>query len=105
MDERWGNIGAAANPYPAVRAGHRRSGRCPYRVVVAGAGASRELVGVAPYRESGYRLLMTALVARGNGTEATRVYDTLLHRLWDDLGVLPSDASRALHAELLTRFG
>jgi hypothetical protein len=33
------------------------------------------------------------------------VYDTLLHRLFDDLGVLPSDASRALHAELLTRFG
>jgi DNA-binding SARP family transcriptional activator len=67
--------------------------------------ASRELVGVAPYRGSGYRLLMTALVARGNGAEAIRVYDTLLHRLWDDLGILPSDASRALHAELLTRFG
>jgi SARP family transcriptional regulator, regulator of embCAB operon len=63
--------------------------------------ASRELIGMAPYRESAYRLLMNALVASGNGAEAMRVYDTLIRRLRDDLGVRPSDASRALHADLL----
>ncbi|HKE64406.1 MAG TPA: BTAD domain-containing putative transcriptional regulator [Micromonosporaceae bacterium] len=67
--------------------------------------ASRELVGLAPYRESAYRLLMNALVAQGNGAEAMRVYDALLRRLRDDLGVRPSTASQALHAELLARFG
>jgi DNA-binding SARP family transcriptional activator len=67
--------------------------------------ASRELVGLAPYRESAYRLLMDALAARGNGGEAIRVYDALLHRLRDDLGVRPSTASRQAHADLLARFG
>ena len=67
--------------------------------------ASRELVGLAPYRESAYRLLMCALVARGNDAEAMRVYDSLMRRLRDDLGVRPSHASQALHADLLTRFG
>jgi DNA-binding SARP family transcriptional activator len=67
--------------------------------------AAKELVGLAPYRESGYRLLMNTLVARGNGAEAMRVYDALLRRLRDDLGVLPSTASQQLHTELLTKYG
>lgn len=67
--------------------------------------AAKELVALAPFRESGYRLLMNTLVARGNGAEAVRVYDTLLHRLRDDLGVRPSTASQQLHAELLALYG
>jgi DNA-binding SARP family transcriptional activator len=67
--------------------------------------ASRELIGLAPYRESAYRLLMNALVAEGNGAEAIRVYDVLMRRLRDDLGVRPSIVSQKLHAELLAAFG
>jgi DNA-binding SARP family transcriptional activator len=63
--------------------------------------ASRELVALAPYRESAYRLLMKALAARGNNAEALRTYDDLLRRLLADLGVGPSTASRTLHAALL----
>lgn len=65
--------------------------------------AATELIGLSPYRESAYRLLMNALAARGNGAEAMRVYDALTRRLRDDLGVNPSAASRALHADLLGR--
>lgn len=64
--------------------------------------ASRELVGLAPYRESAYRLLMRALAARGNGAEALRTYDGLVRRLRDGLGIGPSVATRDLHAELLS---
>lgn len=67
--------------------------------------ASRELVGLAPYRESAYRLLMRALAAGGNGAEALRVYDGLVRRLRDDLGISPSAATRDLHAELLSTTG
>jgi DNA-binding SARP family transcriptional activator len=63
--------------------------------------ASRELVTLAPYRESAYRLLMRALAARGNNAEALQTYDDLLRRLLADLGVGPSVASRSLHAALL----
>lgn len=64
--------------------------------------AARELVGLAPYRESGYRLLMRALMALGNDAEALRVYDSLRQRLRDELGVDPSAATRELHAALLS---
>jgi DNA-binding SARP family transcriptional activator len=63
--------------------------------------ATRELVGLAPYRESAARLLMRALAARGNTAEALRTYDDLLRRLVADLGVGPSPESRDLHASLL----
>lgn len=63
--------------------------------------ASRELVTLAPYRESAYRLLMQALAARGNNAEALQTYDELLRRLVADLGVGPSIASRTLHRTLL----
>jgi DNA-binding SARP family transcriptional activator len=64
--------------------------------------AGRELVGLAPFRESAYRLLMRALVARGNDAEAIRVYEELCRRLRDELGVSPSAASRELHSALVT---
>jgi len=65
--------------------------------------AARSLVSQAPYRESGHRLLMQILAARGNVAEALLVYDILRKRLRDDLGVAPSDEIQAVHAELLTR--
>jgi DNA-binding SARP family transcriptional activator len=63
--------------------------------------AGRELVAAAPYRESGYRHLMTALAAGGNVAEALRVYDGLRRRLDDDLGIVPCATTRALHERLL----
>ena len=39
--------------------------------------AARELIELAPYRESGHRLLMETLEQRGNTAEALLVYDAL----------------------------
>lgn len=63
--------------------------------------ASRELITKAPLRESGHRLLMSALTARGNTAEALQVYDQLRVRLRDELGVPPSAPTQQLHQELL----
>jgi SARP family transcriptional regulator, regulator of embCAB operon len=63
--------------------------------------ACRELVEVAPFRESGHRLLMEALLASGNVAEALRAYDALQRLLRDELGVPPSADTRALHGRIL----
>ena len=63
--------------------------------------SARELVERAPFRESGYRVLMQALAAGGNTAEALMVYDQLVHLLGDELGVAPSPPTRELHARLL----
>ena len=63
--------------------------------------AGRELTTAAPFRESGFRLLMKALTARGNSAEALLVYDQLVRRLRDELGVPPSAETRVLHASIL----
>jgi DNA-binding SARP family transcriptional activator len=63
--------------------------------------ASRELVVAAPFRESGHRLLMQALTARGNTAEALLVYDELCRLLRAELGVSPSAPTRDVHATLL----
>lgn len=65
--------------------------------------AARALVERAPYRESGYRALMRALLRRENPAEALRVYEALRVRLREELGVAPSPATQALHRELLER--
>jgi DNA-binding SARP family transcriptional activator len=65
--------------------------------------ASRELIGLAPFRESGHCLLMRSLADGGNLAEALRVYDDLRCRLRDELGIDPSPQTRALHVELLTQ--
>jgi DNA-binding SARP family transcriptional activator len=62
---------------------------------------ARVLIEKSPYRESGYRLLMEALLTMGNGAEAMQVYDGLRQLLRDDLGISPSAATRELHRELL----
>jgi SARP family transcriptional regulator, regulator of embCAB operon len=63
--------------------------------------SGRELIRLAPYRESGYRHLMEALAAEGNVAEALRVYDELCGVLRENLGVTPSAATRELHSKLL----
>ena len=58
------------------------------------------IVEVAPFRESGYRLLMRGLAAQGNQAEALRIYDGLRMTLRDQLGVSPSPATQELFAQL-----
>jgi DNA-binding SARP family transcriptional activator len=61
----------------------------------------RELTRREPYRETGYRVLMEALVNEGNAAEALCIFDELRTRLRDDLGVAPSPRTQALHRHLL----
>ena len=62
---------------------------------------ARRLIELAPYRESGYRLLMDSLARRGNSAEALLVYEKLRTLLRDELGAVPSPTSQALHRRLL----
>lgn len=62
---------------------------------------ARRLVRLAPYRESGYRLLMRALDTRGERAEALLVYEQLRAVLRDEIGATPSPVSQALHRQLL----
>jgi pentatricopeptide repeat protein len=63
--------------------------------------ASRELINLAPLRESGHRCLMQALARQGNVAEALRVYSRLCDLLRDELGVSPSPPTRAVYDELV----
>ena len=63
--------------------------------------SGRDLVRLAPHRESGYRLLMRALAAEGNVAEALGVYEQLRVRLREDLGAAPSRTTLELHRSLL----
>ncbi len=63
---------------------------------------ARTLVARAPFRETGHRLLMDVLVARGNDAEALRVYERLRALLREELGAAPSGETQALHRRLLT---
>ena len=64
--------------------------------------ASRELLEVAPLRETGHLMLMRSLAAAGNTAEALAVYERLRRRLRDELGVNPSRDLQAAHRALLT---
>jgi SARP family transcriptional regulator, regulator of embCAB operon len=69
---------------------------------VAGAvRAARQLIRLAPLRESGYRYLMQALAAQGNLAEAIDIYGQLSECLRDQLGVSPSPVTRELYERLL----
>jgi DNA-binding SARP family transcriptional activator len=61
----------------------------------------RRLIELAPYRETGYRILMEALERRGNAAEALRVYDRLRVLLRDELGVAPGPAVQTVHRRVL----
>jgi SARP family transcriptional regulator, regulator of embCAB operon len=62
---------------------------------------ARRLIELAPYRETGYRILMEALERRGNIAEALLAYDRLRVLLRDDLGVTPTPAVQSVHQRLL----
>jgi DNA-binding SARP family transcriptional activator len=62
---------------------------------------ARMLTELAPYRETGHRILIEALERRGNLAEALRAYERLRVRIRDDLGSAPSPALQAVHRRLL----
>jgi DNA-binding SARP family transcriptional activator len=64
---------------------------------------ARMLTELAPYRETGYLILIEALERRGNVAEALRTYERLRLLLRDDLGVPPNASLRAVHQRLLHR--
>ena len=63
--------------------------------------SGRRLVELAPFRESGYRILMESLERSGNGAEGLRVYDRLRIMLRDELGVPPSSSVQDVYRRLL----
>ena len=73
--------------------------------LAVGERTARELILLAPYRESGHRLLMEVLAARGNVAEALRAYEELRVLLRDELGATPSPQIQALHLQLLKAGG
>jgi DNA-binding SARP family transcriptional activator len=66
---------------------------------------ARMLTELAPFRESGHRILMEALERRGNVAEALRAYERLRVLLRDELGTSPSAAVQAVHRRLLDGTG
>jgi DNA-binding SARP family transcriptional activator len=62
---------------------------------------ARQLIELAPYRETGHRILIEALEQRGNLAEALRAYDRLRVLLRDELGVAPSPVLQTVHRRLL----
>ncbi|HLA65214.1 MAG TPA: BTAD domain-containing putative transcriptional regulator [Candidatus Saccharimonadales bacterium] len=62
---------------------------------------ARMLTTLAPYRETGHRLLMEALEQRGNIAEALRAYERLRILLREELGIAPSPILQAVHRRLL----
>jgi DNA-binding SARP family transcriptional activator len=61
----------------------------------------RRLIELAPYRETGHRILMEALERRGNFAEALRVYERLRVLLRDELGIAPSPDVQTVYRRLL----
>jgi DNA-binding SARP family transcriptional activator len=66
---------------------------------------ARMLTELAPFRESGHRILMEALEGRGNVAEALRAYDRLRVLLREELGISPSPTVQAVHRRLLGSAG
>ncbi len=66
---------------------------------------ARMLTELAPYRETGHRLLMEALARRGNVAEALRAYEKLRVLLREELGIAPSPTMQGVHRQLLESAG
>jgi DNA-binding SARP family transcriptional activator len=64
---------------------------------------AEQLVALAPLRESGYRLLMQALVAGGNPGQAVLTYARCQRLLREQVGVAPSAELERLYRELTRR--
>jgi SARP family transcriptional regulator, regulator of embCAB operon len=62
---------------------------------------ARRLIELAPYRETGHRILIEALERRGNVAEALLAYDRLRVLLRDQLGIAPGPAVQDVHRRLL----
>jgi DNA-binding SARP family transcriptional activator len=65
------------------------------------AGCASRLIELAPYRETGYRILMEALERQGNVAEALRAYERLRVLLRAELGVEPSKEVQSVYRRLL----
>ena len=63
--------------------------------------ASLAAVSAAPFRESGYRLLMEVHLLAGNQAEALRVFDDLRRVLRDELGTVPGPEAQAVYERAL----
>ena len=63
--------------------------------------AARQLVELAPFRESGHALLIRAHAARGNHAEALQCFERVRVLLREELGSTPSPELRALHEQVL----
>ena len=63
--------------------------------------AASALVERAPYRESGHRLLMEVLEARGDVPEALRCFERLRILLREELGTAPGEEVKTLHRRLI----
>ena len=62
---------------------------------------AREAVAAAPFRESAWAALISALHARGNVAEALHAFEDVRTRLREELGAMPGRELLALHARLL----
>lgn len=62
---------------------------------------ARVLIQRAPFRESGWAVLMEAVAGQGNVAEALRVYEELARLLGDELGVSPGPEVTAVRDRLL----
>jgi DNA-binding SARP family transcriptional activator len=62
---------------------------------------ARQLIELAPFRETGHRILMEALERSGNVAEALRVYDRLRITLREELGIAPSPVVQDVHRRLV----
>jgi DNA-binding SARP family transcriptional activator len=65
------------------------------------ADCARQLIELAPFRETGHLILMEALERSGNVAEALRVYDNLRIMLRDELGIAPSPPVQNVYRRLL----
>jgi SARP family transcriptional regulator, regulator of embCAB operon len=65
------------------------------------ADCARQLIDLAPFRETGHLILMEALERSGNVAEALRVYDRLRIMLRDELGIAPSPVVQDVYRRLL----
>jgi DNA-binding SARP family transcriptional activator len=63
--------------------------------------AARTMIEMAPFNETGYRILMEILESQGNRAGALLVYDRLRGLLHEEMGVDPSPALQEVYVRLL----